>query len=606
MKKVFFFPMVIQIITVIVLVYGLFATDSIYKSRIIPFAIILLAIWLICLYKSKPLNPEFVKDKNQARKNTGFIIISLVISLFFACTIWNKGYLSLAPIARINLGIPNQDTLFHSSIAESFNRSIFPSTLANDEVTLPYHTFSHFLMYLISGIVSVPCFIGYNYIYPIVFIPLYIFVQLYAIISAKECFSSSKELSMMDLLFVVFFNCGMFGNSILSSCGIWKASNIISESFLVGNILVFFFYAVFMKAVKNREKLNIVYKRFLLFAVIPMSIFLISWSKISLGYLFTISILYYFFRTRLKQMRYWLLNGFYILEFYICMKLFMTGIGAVTTGIGGQFQLLAFGRVYCEGIWGFLGHYILLSLMGIIFVLFEIKNNKYTLPDFLQGKTIWIEEVVLLSVAAFAPGLILNIAGGSAAYFSYFTEIPAMILLCGKSYIRNVLDDRKSLKDDLTQKDKRKYMLSAGIFIWSICIGFANSVDILCSGELIPDDNGAGFYDELMEIREMAGDSPDKYTIYLEPDAKVTRIFTNPLSQIYIYPSLTRIGVINASYVQDGLYYDFHDAPIKDYGLTRVQHGKLSFDTALERARDLGKEKVIHMMKDAYEVVDCR
>ena len=236
--------------------------------------------------------------------------------------------------------------------------------------------------------------------------------------------------------------------------------------------------------------------------------------------------------------------------------------------------------------------------MSIIFVCLEIKKNRFTISDFLQGKTLWIEEVILLSIVAFSPSLILDIAGGSAAYFSYFAEIPAMLLLCGMGYTGNSFNERKKQKNDIniTQRYKKNYALSVGLFIWCICIGFENSAEILRSEELILADSGSGFYEELMEIRKIVGNFPEKYTIYLEPDAAVTGIATNSLFQIYVYPALTGVGVINASYVQDGLYYDFRDVPVKGYGLTSVQHERLSYDKALKRAKNLGKEKVIHMM----------
>lgn len=599
LRYIIILPVIVSAVLTSFLFHGLFVTNSPYKNKIIPFACFILFLWIAAsikvlwlpsktksyYYTSEPKQPLFI--------NIVFIILALIISVYFALTIWGIGYLSLSPIARINNGIQHQDTLYHSAIAESFSRSFIPSALINDETYLHYHTFSHFLINIFARMLSIPAFIAYNYIFPIVFLPLYIFAQMLAIFSAKKIFAGSATvLNIIDLLAIASFNMGIISNNILGKYAISKASYIASESYLIGNTLAFLFYSVLLLNIYRKPKKK---NKVILFLIgIPSMIFLVSWAKISIGMLFTLSILYYFFRMKIKSIKYWCFNFYYGLVYLVCIKLFNNGAG-VYSNIKDAFRLFAFSD-YCSGSLGIAGHYLLLSVMSILFIIFELKYYRYNLTDIKSRKTIWVEEILIISLFAFLPGALLVINGGSAGYFSYFVETPAMIMLCGHDYINKAINRLR--------KDKAVFLLPA--VLWCAIIGINACFNMIQKKKLITADRGSGFYDEMMEIREMAGDTPELYTFYLDSDAKAVDIFSDSLSNLYVYPALTRIGVINASYCwDDGKYYTFTDKNVGAYGLKDVRNGKLSFNEALKKAREMGKEKIIHVTKEGYEIIEC-
>ena len=599
LKYIIVMPAIISAVLTTFLFYGLFVTDCPYKNKIIPFACFLLFLWIAAaiIVLWLPSKTKSYYDTNEQKQslliNIAFIVLALIISVYFAFKIWGIGYLSLSPIARINNGIQHQDTLYHSTIAESFSRSFIPSALINDETYLHYHTFSHFLVNIFARMLSIPAFIAYNYIFPIVFLPLYIFAQILAMFSAKKVFvGSAAILNTFDLLVIATFNMGIISNNILGKYAISKASYIASESYLVGNTLAFLFYSVLLLNIYRKP--NEKNKFMLLLIGIPSMIFFVSWSKISIGMLFAISILYYFFRMKIKSIKYWCFNIYYGLVYLVCIKLFNNGAG-IYSNIKDSFRLFAFSD-YCSGSLGIAGHYLLLSVMSILFIIFEIKCHQYNLTDIKNRKTIWIEEILIISLFAFLPGALLVINGGSAGYFSYFVETPAMIMLCGHDYINKAASH--------LHKEKAVFLLTA--VLWCAIIGISACFNTLEKKNLITADNDSGFYDEMMEIREMAGDTPELYIFYLDSDAKAVDIFSDSLSNLYVYPALTRIGVINASYCwDDGKYYTFTDKNVGAYGLKDVKNGKLSFDEALKKAREMGKEKIIHVTKEGYEIVEC-
>ena len=79
------------------------------------------------------------------------------------------------------------------------------------------------------------------------------------------------------------------------------------------------------------------------------------------------------------------------------------------TGLAGaKYGWLAFENNSIVGKIGIWGHIGILSLMTIAFIIFEFYNNRYTFCDFVKGKTIWIELLVIQSALAFVPVFIMN------------------------------------------------------------------------------------------------------------------------------------------------------------------------------------------------------
>lgn len=517
------------------------------------------------------------------------IFSALIVGFFFAGATWGEGYLSLDPIGRINSGRQHVDNLYQSAIAESYNRSILPSALVNQEAVLRYHTFSCLAANAMSRIFKMPCFFVYSYLYPLFILPLYGFVQYVGISAAKKHFTGCGAVTLPDAAVVTIYNVGLFPPSQLSDFAIWKSSYVNSESFVTANTLAILFFALCFRMMEE-EKLKAAF----LYIGIPAAIFVLSGTKISVGCLTAAAAAYYLFRTNPKKIKYWLLNLYYLLAVLGSLAAFRGGSGSNSGNSKAAWEWFAF-MEYCKnGAGGLAGHYLILSIMAIVFIVFDLKRKNYKKADFVSGKTVWVELIIIVTICSFLPGMFLDIKGGSAAYFSYFSEIPAMILLCGHGYL------------DVPFEKKRAFLkagVCAVLFIWMFwAVKFDGAI-------LFPDKDSdaivnANVYESAMLIREYAKDAPWDFTIYLSENADVLNIYQTLISGAYIYPGLSGVGVINASYDLDGASYTIMDQPVTGYALACAGHSKLSLEEAVREARALGKKKLIHIENDNYEIFD--
>ena len=590
----YIFPFVTALTAFLFTVEALSITHQVYSLRIIIFLLFILIMWFTLLVIDQKRISNCPSPESCIRFRFDVIaVLSLFLAFYLIYTSLGSGYLNLFPLNMINTGEMHRDSLYHSAIAESYKRSIAASTLLNNESFLKYHTFSHFIIGNISRLVDIPALFGYCFISPIFLIPIYIFSQLIAVSIAKKYFEASSQISYIDIILVILFNVGIFYGGFLSSYGNIKTSFIISESFLLANTLAFLFYALafyMLVHFQNNTRLLGLYCIF----IIPVSIFLTSWAKVSVGFVLTAAIMYYVFRIGLTSYRAWLLNVLYFFTFILYLHIFNSGAGGVSKSIATDHQIGALGN-YCIGSLGIWGHFLILLIMPVVFIIFEKSRMKFSFSDLIVGKTVWIELIIVVCFIAFLPGIIMDVSGGAQRYFTQAMEVPAIILLCGHNYI----DVDKDSKGNL------RILIYVICFLWCIINSFTNRATnpISCY-------NGKSkmtLSDILLEIREETNGNSQKYTLYLDKDSIPARTFMDGRRAAYVCPAMTGIGVINATYYNGDDYYTFKGDKARDYSLSMTDNDhNLTFDEALEKAKGMGKEKVIHMTKNGYEIVDCK
>lgn len=591
----FAFPFIISVIMTYFIVTACTITYPRYGTRSCVAAIIISLFWSVCFFLDQRRIGRGVKPERSINSNLILMsIIAFFLGIFLASLAWGSRYLSLAPYEAIDNGVQHLDCMFHSTIAESCKRSIKASTLLNGELYIPYHTFSHLLMGNVAKIMDMPSLIAYNFIFPPLFIPVYIVSQLAAISSVKNYFEESPQIAFIDIVVVILFNVGVVHSGLLGMYGIWKKSYLVSESFLIANTIVLLSYAlafyVLKQHIHNKRIMNIY-----CLLIIPIEIFVISWSKISVGFVFTAGVMYYLFRTKTRELKYWLLNMLYLGVFIISLWLFNTHGNDMQGTIISGFLIRAFEQ-YCSGPLGIWGHYLILLIMPALFIILEINKNHYSKTEVINGKTVWIEMILIVSVLAFLPSYILDIGGGSAVYFSYAMEIPALCLLCGHNYV-NIDEDSKG---------------SCRMCIYIVCVSWCIWTAYTNRGadplSLVKGEHGYNISEVLLQIRNEVDGRPEKYTIYIDADSFISQVYTDGRYASYICPSITGVGVINASYMHEGVCYTFKgDMTDEGYGMmiTNNDHN-LSFDEAMIKAGQMGKEKVIHITGSGYELDDCK
>lgn len=320
--SIFCIPWIVSFVITAYLICGVKITQTYYGKRCCILAVLITAIWTVLfIWHQRSLAAKKTEKMFIACNPVVVIFLSLVMGMFLAHIVWNSGYLSLMPYERIDNGTQHIDTLFHSSIAESWRRSGYPSTLLNNEEYLPYHTFSHLILGIIAGIMKMPAFISYNFLYPVLFLPLYCMAILFAVACAKYYFEDDFHVSFLDLIAICFF---IFGINTAGTYWISKVTYTCSESFLTANTLSFFSYGLTFYALKKFKDNK---KKLLIYCIVclPMEIFVISWAKISVGFLFTAGVMYVAFRKGIAQkFILWLLDLLYFGDFMLALSLFVS------------------------------------------------------------------------------------------------------------------------------------------------------------------------------------------------------------------------------------------------------------------------------------------
>ncbi len=585
-------PCVVSLVLTSYIVRSVSLTHMVYGARSEIAAIIISLLWLCAFFIDQKRIYDSCQNTCVCIKAPAVLVLlsGLFIGLYAASAVWGKGYLSLAPLEKIDNGTQHLDSLFHSSVAESYRHFPYASTLLNGEAFLKYHTFSHLLMGIVSWVMGMPSLVAYCFLYPSVFLPLYFLAILIAVSYAKNYFNGRGEVNFTDVAVIMLFIAGGISASVLNRYGIWKTSYILSESFLVANTLAFFSYGLFFRALKASGSRTQI--RMLLLIVIPFLVFVITWSKISVGFLFTLSTVYFVLRKGMKNWKYWIVIVVNCLVFMVALFLFNWSGTSAGNGLFSSIKWMAFGEK-CSGRLGIWGHYLLLLTLPALFLLLDTVKNKYDFKSIAEAGTVWIEVVIIICLAAFLPGLLIDIAGGSAVYFSYFAEIPPLILLCG----RNCLDMDKCTKRSV------KILVYTAVFCWCIFWSYTNRADDPL--ESISGEHSSGLSGLLLDIRESADGEQEKYTVYLDDNSPADMVFDDERCACYVFPAMTGIGVINATYCQDGTCYSYRGEKAEDgYFMDLTDNEKnMTFDEALAKAKEMGKKGLIHFVDSGYEIV---
>ncbi len=523
------------------------------------------------------------------------IICMLCVSWFIICNSWGRGCLTLFPEERIDNSTQLIDTLSFSAYAEGFRGFLLPVSLINAPKWIHYHVFSCLLMRLVADLLHLPVFVAYNFLFPVIFLPIYIYSQLWAVFSAKRYFSDTQFLTLSDVIILTCYNIGILNGTILNRMAIWKYLTINSESFLLSNTILFILFGIAFHVLKAKK-----YKGLLLTIIIPVSILILTWTKVSAGALFVVSVVFYLFRVGYKRPRYWVLNLVYILEMILCLRFFNSNTESSTSVWMGGFQFAAL-STYCKGIVWYVGHVIYLSILPCLF--FALVCMKYRSIKEMKknGMTIWLEEMIVICLFGFLPGMFFSFAGGTAVYFSYVIEIPALLLLCGCNYVET---------NEIMRWLRKKRMLRYAVIIL-FCVGCCIQVkyyspSIRASVYMRYEKNG--IYAHCMEIRNLAGKERSKHVIFLDSDSYLMNEYgMDEYRMLHTYTGLTGIEVINATYDKEGEQFWFSDKSIgADAWKIAIypKSQKLVFDDAIRKARSQGFETMIHITKNGYDCID--
>ena len=629
MKKnnLFLIPMAICFVLTAFVWVGLLNTGYFFEKQILATVTAVLAVWAGLFFFTEKRSKQSIVMSVPAKWGT--FLAGLFIGLFLAGIIWHSGYLNLEPVKAILEGKEHIDTLFHTDIAESFMTNGYASIQFNDAAPLKYHVLSHFILSVISFVLQIPCFASYCYLYPVIFMPLYVYLLLLVLVKLRERFGKSEVLTGIDILFLMWF---CFGFKILDiDAGAGMQSLFDSESCLISVVLMLF------GCILCLEKERLFVKNIPVTAIIFVPIFLLvtSLAKISTGFVFYVVCCYYIFRKNPASLKNWLLIIFYSVCFFLIYKL------SSGHGDANNFKLLAYIRGYTKkNQW--LYFYTFLFLPSIILFLFEVKEKFLSREYLKNGKNVWFEITVVLTCATCLPGLLLDIGGGSASYFNLPSIVICMLILWGMDIPNTFINSEK------------KYALT--LILTISMVFFPTLLTKQCFGifyRVINDSNHLGYerngsmrqnlsetihniprlfsksvylqderYKSFEELRSIMRNNKSDYCIFMSDDCYLYDVYQtdieirenlqqHQLKGMYAVASLLGVPVINALYTDGESTFRGDGKNLGTglsyfYGVSSVNlfHVQVTEANMKEYARRMGKKKIIVLTGEVYRLVD--
>lgn len=433
-QNTFLLPLIMISLQCCYLFVALFGSGFFFEKTVLTVAALLLLIWGGCFIVSALRRKNFSINL----LNILLIVICIVFCMEFIRFSWFGIYLRLDATRNFFEGITFIDTLYHSAIAESILTNGYPSIQQNAPTALGYHCLSHIAVAGISGLLRLPCFITYNYLFPLIFIPVFLFLMQRVLLIGKGCFSGISEIRFVEYVILLAAAGGFFTKGIQKFIGCNINVGIYnSESTLVSLILILTYFCLISAGYKKHcisENIN-------LWIIIPVFIVLLSAAKISTGFIFASGACYYLFRKYIFRDRKFFLIFLYIavfiLYYFLINKLsvkYPAPSGNIENNIEKVSTLFHYVKSYCNGMPGAVLHYLFLFFPCVVLL---FTDKKIISPGFIKNReSIFQEMIFLLMVGACLPGILLTIHGGSAFYFVLPVYISAwlMFLSCDIPY----------------------------------------------------------------------------------------------------------------------------------------------------------------------------
>lgn len=353
-----------------------------------------------------------------ASLNTCAIFVWLVLPAILG--IWMMGQMHQVEIhhplylEKISMGISHIDQLFHATITEMIRNYNVPSTGLYGVTSMKYHVGSHYLFARLSDWFNILALEVYNYVYPILVLPLFIRVSLFLIKDLASLRSTSNTSVKSDwkfwLIFVVL-TVGFLPENIRNSF-LYLNSWVVSESYTVSLIFLFSGVSMVLMAFGKSNQKGLVITGFI---VLPILVFATGFSKISTILVAATSGGYLYLRGA-----YW--KSIKITIYVLLLLVLVIWIIRITkaTTQDNLFLLHSIKR-YSDIEWRsffFIIYYFSLLVYTLI-RLTSLKLNSFRdLKLALMGNNLLdVEFIWVVAIVGFVPPAILEIDAGSGFYF---------------------------------------------------------------------------------------------------------------------------------------------------------------------------------------------
>ncbi len=637
-QNYYFFPFLMILIQFGFLFIALISSGFFFERRVLFIAGLLVFIWGWLFITSA------VKEKNISL-NIQTILITVLFLICCLCLIrysWFTHYLRIDAIKRFFEGKTFIDTLYHSTIAESIVTNGYPSIQQNAPIFLAYHCLSHYIIAGFSKVLNIPCFITYNYLFPLIIIPLFLFLLQKIASFGKQYFSNDSSLSLFDFIILAGFVIGFFTKKFQANIGCNITVNIYnSESCLTSIVISLFYFYIINKGYKNVN----LFDNINLFFLVPIIIVLLSYSKISFGFMFTLGISYYVFRKYFFKNKKFILAAGYLMVFilyYLMIRRISisTNYSAPISSSRRVLQLFYYPRAFCKNYLYILFHYLFL-FFPITVVIYSQKETIFKKIITYKSKCIFIEICFFLMLGACLPGCFLVIHGGAAFYFVIPVYIFSWVLFI--SYNSKQVFAKKTILILNKKIECNIFLIVVGLIIFSSCFNdmhFHNSVIQTFRSRISTSGLKKHLPDKMKELfnfpaqiqnrkeylifnlaRHKVSENPKDYCVFVSDDSDFIKQFDNYLllshpTTYYVRPHFAisaylGLPVINSMYERNGYFYRGDGKIFGDYRQTvgysippAMCDIKITKENMKDRAKMLGKKYIIVLENNYYTVVN--
>ena len=395
-------------------------------------SILLDADFSIILYLTSLIGIYFFLRNISLEINNRTLVVGLMnffLAIKLISIVWSQVYLEpLAPEAYA-VGNVHLDTLFLAGLTSMIKTYSTVSTGLFGLEPIHYHAGSNFLFASFAQLSKLSVLQFYNFGFPVIFIPLFIQTFFYAVFSNFK--TRPHSIRTIICLIILFFALSGFVNDRVGNRYLLPStlnSHFLSQSYCISLILTYLFIAIYAPFLKRQPLHQNRHINTLLILLIPALIFLIGYTKVSTAILLFTALVFVVIRTKLIFQS-WVFVSLVLTSFLLLVVMFLT---VEKSDKLFQISMWSFYKTYVDGsllIYFLLNYCWMVFLFVSLFFLARITGGSIY-KNLITGKYIVIETLLLVALVGIMPGLFINIAGGSAIYFSdiqyWFTLIVFM------------------------------------------------------------------------------------------------------------------------------------------------------------------------------------
>ena len=540
---------------------SLFKEPQYYSTKVIIISFAIVLFWLILMLFS-------MKGKFHLCY-FGILLLFLFVSLYIIRVVWFSSYLGLFPELSFFKGLNRPDTFYHSTLCEAIKNFGHPSLLQGGIALHKYHCLSHFIMAFVSKVFKLPCLISYNYIYPMLFLPLFVYLFFQASGALSERLVNKRFFSVVDLVFSIFIFIGFLPIKYSNTVGIWWNDIFLSESYCVSLVFLLIYFILIDKIEKTKYGNSLS-----CFLITSIFLFIITASKVSTGVIFFILLLWIYIRVKGVRISSLLFASFIGVLLLFCLSLVLRENENIFKKM--EINWFHFIKTYIDYEYQ-ISHIFFILFPSLLLFFLTKKTTPY--KEYCRNKiSILAEASIICSCCGLLPSVLLSIYGGSAAYFF----LPAIFISLFFLFCSHEVQKRFV---SLGMGVKILVSLLVLITYGESCIKYISPYDIMAKTCKDKQETSRvvdePFYNTLSAINRLTEGKKKNYCLFLSSDCEIFNLFGQGymgLSAITAYLGMPLIEVLDENQL-------------------------ISDEILIQRAKEKHFSNVILLKSDKYRII---